>query len=126
LHPCLLDYDGESIALPNNSIDAVVCTLVLCTVKDPQKILSEIHRVLKPHGKFFFIEHVAAVNNEARLRLQRYLEPIWKIIGRGCHLTRNTEQSIIQAGFQFQELNRQSMRGMPAIVRPSIRGCAIK
>lgn len=86
LQPSILVYDGES-----NSIDAVVCTLVLCTVKDPQKILYEAYRVLKPQGKLLFIEHVAAVNNETRLRLQRFFEPIWKIIGRGCHLTRNTE-----------------------------------
>lgn len=126
LQTSVIDYDGKILALPDNSVDAVVCTLVLCTVEDPERILSEIYRILKPQGKLLFIEHVAAVNNEGRLKWQKRLEPFWKIIGCGCHLTRNKEQNIVQAGFLLQDITRQSMRGVPPIVRPSIRGCAVK
>lgn len=126
LRTSILDYNGEIIPFPDNSVDVVVSTLVLCTVRDPKQILSEIYRILKPQGKLVFIEHVAAENNADRLKWQRRLEPFWKIIACGCHLTRNTEKYIIQAGFQIQEITRQSMRGVPAIVRPSIRGYAVK
>ncbi len=126
LSTSLLDYHGEFIPLPDQSVDAVVCTLVLCTVKNPQHILSEIYRVLKPHAKLIFIEHVAAVNNPARYLWQKRLEPFWKVIACGCHLTRATEQNIIQAGFTLQDITRESMRGVPPIVRPCIRGMAIK
>lgn len=126
LRVTVLDYNGEFIPIPNDSFDAVVSTLVLCTVKNPQLILSEIYRVLKPQAKLVFIEHVAAVNNTTRFKWQRRLEPFWKIISCGCHLTRSTEQNIVQAGFKLQEITRQSMRGVPPIVRPSIRGKAVK
>ena len=73
-----------------------------------------------------FIEHVAAINNPQRFKWQKRLEPFWKMVSCGCHLTRSTEQNIIQADFKFQEITRQSMRGVPPIVRPSIRGIATK
>jgi ubiquinone/menaquinone biosynthesis C-methylase UbiE len=126
LNITVLDYSGMTIPVPNNSFDAVVSTLVLCSVQNQQQMLSEIYRILKPQGKLVFIEHVAAVNNPGRLKWQKRLEPFWKIIACGCHLTCNTEQNIIQAGFQLSEITRQSMQGVPAIVRPSIRGIAFK
>lgn len=122
----VLDYNGETFDLPDNSLDAVISTLVLCTVKNPKKILSEIHRVLKPEGKLIFIEHVIAKNNPSRLKWQQRLEPIWKIVACGCHLTRDTESEIELAGFKYVEITRQSMRGVPPIVRPSIHGVAVK
>ncbi len=117
---------AESISTPDNSFDAVVSTLLLCTVNNPALALSEIHRVLRPGGKLFFIEHVAAQNNPERLKWQKRIEPFWKILQCNCHLTRDTEANILQAGFIIQKINRQSMRGVPAIVRPSIWGIAEK
>lgn len=122
----LLNDKAESISLPDASLDAVVCTLVLCSVKHLDKTLSEIYRVLRPQGKFFFIEHVAATNNIKRYKWQRRLAFLWKFIAAGCHITRRTEDAITQAGFKIVEIDRQSMRGVPAIVRPSIRGIAVK
>lgn len=55
----LIKAEAESMPfLPDNSIDAVVSTLVLCTVRDPAQVLAEIHRILRPDGKYCFIEHV--------------------------------------------------------------------
>ena len=122
----LLKDKAENISLPDASFDAVVCTLVLCSVKHLEKTLSEIYRVLRPHGKLFFIEHVAATNNIERYKWQRRLAFFWKCIAAGCHITRRTEDAITQAGFKVVEIDRQSMRGVPKIVRPSIRGVAIK
>ena len=122
----LLNDKAESISLPDASFDAVVCTLVLCSVKHLEKTLSEIHRVLRPQGKFFFIEHVAATNNIKRYKWQCRLAFLWKCIAAGCHITRRTEDAITQAGFKIVEIDRQSMRGVPTIIRPSIRGIAMK
>ena len=122
----ILDYNGEGFPVPDNSFDAVVSTLVLCSVKNPQQMLAEIYRVLKPQAKLVFIEHVASYNNPSRLKWQKLLEPLWKKVSCGCHLTRSTENNIIQAGFMLQDIIRQSMRGVPPIVRPCIRGKAIK
>jgi ubiquinone/menaquinone biosynthesis C-methylase UbiE len=122
----IFNYLSEKLLLPANSFDYVVCTLVLCSVKDLEKSLSEIYRVLKPQGKLIFIEHVLAKNNPHRLKWQKRLEFIWKHIACGCHLTRNTEQAIILAGFKMLEIHHQSMRGVPPIARPSIRGIAMK
>lgn len=126
LRATTLDSDDELLPFPDNHFDSVVSTLVLCSVKNPYQMLSEIYRVLKPMGKFMFIEHVAAADNFNRLKWQKRLEPFWKIINCSCHLTRTTEQSITKAGFKIEEIIRQSMRGVPPIVRPSIRGHAVK
>ncbi len=122
----LLNDKAERVSFPDESFDAVICTLVLCSVNDLEKTLSEIHRVLKPQGKLYFIEHVAATNNNARYLWQCRLAFLWKYIAAGCHITRHTEDAIASAGFNIGEIKRQSMRGVPAIVRPTIRGFAIK
>jgi len=119
-------WKAESIPAPDDSYDAVVSTLMLCSVKNPQQVLSEIFRVLKHGGKFIFIEHVIATNKPKRLKWQKRIEPFWKIISCGCHLTRDTEKYIKEAGFTIQKISHQSMRGVPGIVRPSIWGEAIK
>lgn len=125
-HIKMLNCGAESIPVPDASCDAVVSTLVLCSVANQSKVLAEIYRVLRPEGKFIFIEHIAANNNPKRLVWQKRLEPIWKIIASGCHLTRQTETAITDAGFKFAEITRQSIRGVPPIARPSIKGVAIK
>lgn len=122
----ILSDKAECLSLPDVSVDAVVCTLVLCSVKDLTKSLGEIHRVLRPQGKLIFIEHVAETNNIKRYQWQRRLEFLWKCIAGGCHITRHTEDAMTQAGFKLIEVQRQSMRGVPAIVRPSIRGVAVR
>lgn len=118
--------EAESLSFPDASFDIVVSTLVLCSVKKVDKAIAEIHRVLRPQGKLIFIEHVAAKNNIKRYQWQRRLEFIWKRLAGGCHLTRYTEEAIIKAGFTMADISHQSIRGVPPVVRPSIRGVAIK
>lgn len=117
---------AESIAVPDKSIDTIVCTLVLCSVKNLDQALAEMYRILKPQGKLIFIEHVAAITNPSRYIWQKRLSWLWKLVADGCDVTRQTEEAIQQAGFKIIEIERQSMRGVPPIVRPSIRGIAIK
>jgi ubiquinone/menaquinone biosynthesis C-methylase UbiE len=77
-----------------NSIDTVIMTLVLCSVPDPlpEKVLLEAHRILKPGGKFIFLEHIVA-NSETHpfiYGFQKMIEPVWAIIGDGCRFKPTT------------------------------------
>src|SRR3970282_1533727 len=92
------------------SLDAVVCSLVLCSVPDQQAALKEIQRVLKPGGKLVFLEHVAADGKPKRLKWQRRIEPVWKHLMGNCHLTRRTEAAITAAGFTIEGIARERIR----------------
>ena len=120
------DFGMEDINLADNSVDCVISTLVCCSVNCPHKSLHQAYRVLKPGGKLIFMEHVAAENNSKRLKWQNRINPIWKLISGNCHTNRETEKYIKQAGFSIQNIQKASMRKAPAIVRPTIRGIAIK
>jgi ubiquinone/menaquinone biosynthesis C-methylase UbiE len=117
---------AETLPYADDSFDFVVSTLVLCSVPDPVTALNEIHRVLKTTGQFIFIEHIAAPLDSTRYRWQRLLEPFWKPFAGGCHVTRQTEKSILESGFEISQVTRESMRKAAPIVRPSIRGSARK
>lgn len=120
-------YSMDDIKLPDASVDTVVCTLVCCSVPSMADALAEVKRVLKPGGKFLFIEHVAAQGNPSRARWQNVINPVWRRLAGNCHLNRNTEQAIENAGFVFpDEIQRESMRKAMPLVRPCIRGIALK
>jgi ubiquinone/menaquinone biosynthesis C-methylase UbiE len=125
-HVEISDASLEALPAVPASLDAVVCSLVLCSVPDPQAALKEIQRVLKPGGKLVFLEHVAADGKPNRLKWQRRIEPVWKHLAGNCHLTRRTEAAITAAGFKIARIERESIRKALPIVRPSIRGIACK
>lgn len=122
----ILDASLPTLPLGDDSCDAVVSILVLCSVSDLDRSLAEVHRVLRPGGRLAFLEHVAAETRPDRYKWQRRLEPFWKLIAGGCHLTRRTEDAIRRAGFEVESIQRESIRKAHPLVRPSIRGIARK
>ncbi|KAL0664040.1 hypothetical protein Bca4012_100877 [Brassica carinata] len=118
---------GEAIPLDDNSVDAVISTLVLCSVPDVKQTLQEIKRVLKLGGIFLFIEHVAAEDGTFFRHVQNVLDPLQQVVADGCHLTRNTGLYIAGAGFSGgAEINTAAMYSFPWIIRPHVYGVAYK
>jgi ubiquinone/menaquinone biosynthesis C-methylase UbiE len=120
------DAPAEKLPFDQASFDAVVCSLVLCSVRDQAAALAEIARVLRPGGRLLFLEHVAAEGKPERLKWQGRIEPVWKHLMGNCHLTRRTEAAIAAAGLEIETIQRESIRKALPIVRPSIRGVARK
>ena len=89
---------GEALPFDDASFDTVLITFTLCSVDDQKQVLSEMRRVLRPDGKALFLEHGAAPDASVQ-KWQRRIEPVWKRIGGGCHLTRPIMQAYQDAGF---------------------------
>ncbi|XP_056418685.1 N6-adenosine-methyltransferase TMT1A-like [Hyla sarda] len=91
---------GENMPqVASGSMDVVVCTLVLCSVDNIDGILAEIHRVLRPGGAFFFLEHVTEDHSSWRYFFQLILDPTWKHLVDGCRLTKETWKNLEQSLF---------------------------
>jgi SAM-dependent methyltransferase len=89
------------------SADAVVASLVLCSVADQQRALAEIRRVLRPEGELRFYEHVVPHCEPTRLLLQAIdRRGLWPAIAGGCHPARDTTEAIMHAGFDIEEIER--------------------
>jgi ubiquinone/menaquinone biosynthesis C-methylase UbiE len=118
----VLEASAEEIPLDDASIDAVVGTLVLCSVPDVTRVLQEVKRVLKPGGEFRFIEHVRAPEGSFHAAWQRTVKPVWKVVACGCHCDRTPWEDLQRAGFAHLEFERFSLP-FP-VVRPHIAGRA--
>ncbi|MDO5287826.1 MAG: class I SAM-dependent methyltransferase [Actinomycetia bacterium] len=95
----LLAASASQIPLPDASVDAVVCSMVLCSVPDLAETLAEVRRVVRPAGRVVFFEHVAAAPTSLAHRAQRLITPLTKVLWRGCDSCRDSEAAIRQAGF---------------------------
>ncbi len=96
----LIAAPAEKIPFEAQRFDNVVSTLVLCSVQQPKKALTEIYRVLKPSGRFYFMEHVLS-EKPAFAKLQHWLTPLQRHLAAGCHLNRNTIEDIQDTGFHI-------------------------
>lgn len=114
---------AEELPFEDDSFDAVVSTLVLCTVEDQPRALRELRRVLRPGGRLLFIEHVRS-EDAALARWQDRLMPINMRFACGCRCNRATLEGIRGAGFRVERVERDTLRHAPAIVRPLIVGVA--
>lgn len=104
---------GERLPMPDNSYDAVVSTWTLCSIPDVASALKEIRRVLKPEGRFYFVEHGLSPDPSIA-KWQHRLTPLQKVIADGCHLNRDTLKLIEQAGMTTEHYRQFEAEGIPA------------
>lgn len=113
---------AETLPVADGVADAVVSTLVLCSVDDARQSLAEVRRVLRPGGRFVFVEHVAAPEGSIRRRLQRLFRAPWGVVADGCRPDQDTGRLIREAGFAHVEAER--FRLPAGIVAPHVAGVA--
>ena len=119
----LVEAPAEALPFEDERFDTVVSLTVLCTVDDPTRVLREIRRVLRPGGRFVFLEHVRS-SDPKLAKLQDRLERPWGWIAGGCHPNRRTLNAIEGAGFEVVELEREDLPDIPRLVRPNVMGVA--
>ena len=122
-NPSIVVAPAEELPFDDGSFDAVVATLVFCTVKDPVRAIAEARRVLVEGGKLLYLEHVRSTSRR-RAWWQDRLERPWGFFAGGCHPNRATDQLLAGAGFWIDSLERTKLPKAPPIVRPVIRGVA--
>ena len=106
---------AEALPLEDASFDTVVCTFTLCSVASPAAALAEARRVLKPGGRVLFCEHGLAPD-PAVARWQRRVEPVWKRLAGGCHLTRPVAGTIRAAGLSIDRLDSMYLPKAPRML----------
>ena len=120
----LLRAGAESLPFEDMSFDTIVATYILCTTPDPALVLREIHRLLRPGGRYLFIEHVHAGEGTSLGRFQDLVELPHRYLAAGCHPNRRTEQLLQRSELALVRLERgRQPRALPT-VRPRIIGTA--
>ncbi|MGG6270629.1 class I SAM-dependent methyltransferase [Leptolyngbya sp. AN03gr2] len=115
---------GENLPMADGSFDSVVSTFTLCSIPDVRKALAEIDRVLKPGGRFFFLEH--GLSNEPNVQVwQNRLTPIQKKVAGGCHFNRNIRQ-LIEQQFDQVTLDESYLENAPKVTSYLYKGVATK
>ena len=115
---------GEQLDLPSGEFDAVLSTWTLCTIPNVDAALAEMRRVLKAGGSFHFVEHGHAPDEKVA-RWQERIEPLWKPLAGGCHLTRHIAEDIERAGFEMQHLDTYYFEGEPKSMGYTYEGIAV-
>ncbi|QDM40382.1 class I SAM-dependent methyltransferase [Altererythrobacter sp. TH136] len=116
---------GEDIPFADDSFDTVVSTFTMCSVDDQRQVLAELLRILRPGGRFLYLEHGRAPD-PAPARWQRIIEPAWKRMMGNCHLTRPVSSAIADAGFAIQPAGERYLEKMPRWVGWMEWGVGIK
>jgi ubiquinone/menaquinone biosynthesis C-methylase UbiE len=117
-----IEGTAEAIPLDDHSIDTVLTTWTLCSIRDVERALNEVRRVLKPSGRLLFVEHGRAPDAVV-CRWQDRLTPLWRRVAGGCHLNRPVDRLIEQAGFSIDTLTTGYMQG-PRIMTFMYEGSA--
>lgn len=117
----------ESAGLPDESVDLVLTTLVMCTIPDPEAALESIYRMLCPGGRYVFLEHVAAEQGTFLRSVQETVHDPWHYLFEGCHTQRDIEGMLKRSSFEKLDIRKFDLK-MPDImpVKPQITGTAYK
>ena len=116
---------AEQLPFDDEAFDTAVSTLVLCTVPDQPRALREVRRVLKPTGRFLFLEHVRS-DDATLARWQDRLNGLNRRLGHGCNCNRDTMTAISDAGFEVGEVTHDRLPKAPPLVRPLVVGVATR
>jgi ubiquinone/menaquinone biosynthesis C-methylase UbiE len=120
----VVNAPAEELPFEDDSFDIAVAALVLCTVSDPRRAVDEVARVLKPGGRFIFMEHVRSTDPSSA-KWQDRLHPLWVRFGHGCHCNRPTLDTIEASPLRVETHRRGVIRRAPPIVRPLLTGVAV-
>ncbi len=101
---------AEQLPVDRGSIDTVVTTWTLCSIPDPLKALREMERVLRPGGRFLFVEHGVSPDPGVQA-WQRRINPIWRRVAGGCNVNRKIDELIRSAGFDIAQLQTTYLPG---------------
>lgn len=115
---------AEALPYPAASFDAVVCSAVLCSVRDQALALRELHRVLRPHGTVVFFEHIGSAPGTGSRRAQGIVRPFSKLFDGGCDPTRDTVAALEQSPLEIENLDRYPTRGPFSLETILIAGLA--
>ncbi|MEO1672973.1 MAG: class I SAM-dependent methyltransferase [Cyanobacteria bacterium J06631_2] len=122
-----VDYrvlNGESLPMADASFDSVVCTWTLCSIPLVEQAIAEVYRLLKPGGKFFFIEH--GLSHERKVQVwQNRLTPLQRVLADGCHLNRSIND-LVQQQFPNVKIEQFYAPKLPKVIGYMYRGIAVK
>ncbi|MEH2342005.1 MAG: class I SAM-dependent methyltransferase [Nostoc sp.] len=115
---------SENLPMPDNTFDSVVSTWTLCSIANIQQAIQEVYRVLKPGGRFFFVEH--GLSDKPSVQVwQHRLTPIQKVVADGCHLNRDI-QKLVEQRFDHVELKQFTPENFSDLIAHLYFGCATK
>jgi ubiquinone/menaquinone biosynthesis C-methylase UbiE len=109
----VVDVVAEQLPWPDGAFDAAVVSLVLCSIDDVEAALVELRRVLRPDGELRFLEHVASPRPATRAVQRAADATVWPRLSGGCHLGRETDRLIEEAGFAIESCERFRFRIPP-------------
>jgi ubiquinone/menaquinone biosynthesis C-methylase UbiE len=110
--------------MADRTFDCVVSTWTLCSIANVRQALREIHRVLKPDGQFFFVEH--GLSDDRKVQVwQNRLNPIQRIVGDGCNFNRNIRQ-LVKEQFSQLEIEAFPEPSLPAVMGYFYKGSAMR
>jgi ubiquinone/menaquinone biosynthesis C-methylase UbiE len=119
----VVQAEAEHLPFPNCHFDTVVATMILCSAEDPTVVLKEIARVLRPNGKYLFLEHIRNQDPTIAKRQDR-IQPGWYLFGNGCHCNRDTVTTLRGSQLVIEELNYGKIPRAWSIVEQMITGRA--
>ena len=122
----LADADAENLSFEDQSFDTVTGGFIMCSIPDPEVALAEIARVLKPGGRYIFLEHVHAGEGTMLGRFQDLIEVPHRYIAAGCHPNRRTWELIENSPLEIERLERGEQPKAPPSVKPTILGSAVR